>query len=52
LDAETYVANISWTRAPMNKKIVMTAYKQYTTTTYKREDFSILNVDPTSELQI
>lgn len=30
----------------------MTAYKQYATTTYKREDFSILNVDPTSELQI
>jgi hypothetical protein len=36
----------------MNKKIVMKAYKQYATTAYKREDFSILNVHPTSESQI
>ena len=36
----------------MRKKIVMTAYKQYATTAYKRKDFSIVNVHPTSELQI
>jgi hypothetical protein len=36
----------------MNKKISISAFKQYATTDYKREDFSIVNVDLSSEPQI
>lgn len=49
---KTCATDTSWTRAPTKIKTAMTAFKQYATTAYKREDFSILNVHLTSELQI
>jgi hypothetical protein len=41
--------DVSWTQKAMRKKIKVTAFKQFATTAYDRQDFSIINVEKNSE---
>ncbi|PMD43061.1 hypothetical protein L207DRAFT_454895, partial [Hyaloscypha variabilis F] len=43
--------NRTWTTAPLQWATVMACYKQYATTTYNRENFSIMDVRPTADLE-
>ena len=49
LNQKACYSNDSWTREPMRDSLMMTAFKQFATTDYDKPDFSIVNVDPTSD---
>ena len=43
--------NRTWTTAPLKWATVMATYKQYATTAYNRQNFSIVDVRPTADLE-
>ena len=43
--------NRTWTTAPLKWATVMATYKQYATTAYNRQNFSIIDVRPTANLE-
>jgi hypothetical protein len=48
-DTNTCDTNTTWKRAPMKWTTMMSTYKQFTSTTYDRRNFTIVNAKPTGE---